>query len=143
MASVPLHYVELRAFSYATEAEDRVAAALSRFLPEETELDRAESEGHFGDPIVVLSARLERAAEIRTVLDALRDLPDAEYDRVVAELDERVDPDCNLYVTLDKQAAVAGDVRLGEGITLRGKVEAYPADPDRAVANARGMLEAE
>ena len=140
MASVPLHYVDVRAFCYATEAEERVAAALARVLPEETDLERAESEGHFGDPIVVLSARVERAAEIRTVLEALEDLPADEYDRLVDELDERVDPDCNLYVTLDKQAASAGDVRLGEGITLRGKVEAYPAKRESAVANARELL---
>jgi RNA binding exosome subunit len=141
MASVPLHYVELRAFCYATEAEDRVTTALSRLLPAETDLERAESEGHFGDPIVVLSARVERTGEIRTVLEAVDALPDAEYDRLVAELEERVDPDCNIYVTLDKQAAYEGDVRLGEGITLRGKVEAYPAEQGKAVANAREFLE--
>lgn len=143
MASVPLHYVDVRAFCYATEAEERVAAALSELLPEETELERAESEGHFGDPIVVLSARVERADEIRTVLDAIESLPDEEYARLLDELDERVDPDCNLYVTLDKQAAYEGDVRLGEGITLRGKVEAYPAKRESAVANARELLEGE
>lgn len=140
MASVPLHYVDLRAFCYATEAEQRVTAALSRMLPAETNLERTESEGHFGDPIVVLSARVERADEIRTVLEALSDLPDSEYDRLLDQLDERVDPDCNLYVTLDKQAAYEGEVRLGEGITLRGKVEAYPANRDSAVANARDLL---
>ena len=140
MASVPLHYVELRAFCYATEAEDRVSAALQRLLPAETELERAESEGHFGDPIVVLSARVERADGIRSVLEALSDLPGSEYDQLLEQLDERVDPDCNLYVTLDKQAAYEGDVRLGEGITLRGKVEAYPAEQARAVANARELL---
>ncbi|MEF8856755.1 MAG: RNA-binding protein [Haloplanus sp.] len=143
MASVPLHYVEVRAFCYATEAEDRVAAALERLLPAEVELERAESEGHFGDPIVVLSARVERADDIRAVLAAIDELPDDEYDRLLDELDERVDPDCNLYVTLDKQEAFQGDVRLGEGITLRGKVEAYPAKRDSAVANARELLEAE
>lgn len=140
MASVPLHYIELRTFCYATEAEDRVAAAVDHFLPEESALERNESEGHFGDPILVLSARVERADEIRTVLDALDSLPDAEYERLLDQLDERVDPDCNLYVTLDKQAAVDGEVRLGEGITLRGKIEAYPAKRESAVANARKLL---
>lgn len=140
MASVPLHYVDVRAFCYATEAEDRVVTALERFLPDGTDLERSESEGHFGDPIVVFSARVERAVEIRTALEALRALPEAQYERLLAELDERVDTDCNLYVTLDKQAALAGDVRLGEGITFRGKVEAYPAKRQSAVENALELL---
>lgn len=142
MSSVPLHYVDLRAFCYATEDEDRVEDALNTFLPEDAELERVETEGHFGDPIVVLSTRLERADELRTVFEALQTLPDAEYDRLLAELDERVDEDTNLFVALDKQAAYEGDVRLGEGITLRGKVEAYPAKHDAAVENAREFLEA-
>lgn len=142
MAPVPLHYVEVRTFRYATEAEDRVVAALRTLLPEDVDLERVASEGHYGDPIVVLSVRVERSDEIRAVLSALANLTDAEYDRVISELDERVDEDCNLFVTLDKQAAFEGDVRLGEGITIRGKVEAYPAKKETAVENARDALEA-
>jgi len=142
MASVPLHYVEVRAFCYATEAEDRVETALRMLLPADVALERAESEGHFGDPILVLSARVERTDEVREVLAALAHLPADEYDRLVAELDERVDEDCNLFVTLDKQAAYDGEVRLGDGITLRGKVEAYPAKREAALENARELLEA-
>jgi RNA binding exosome subunit len=142
MASVPLHYVEVRAFCYATEAEDRVETALRTLLPADVALERAESEGHFGDPILVLSARVERTDEVREVLAALAHLPATEYDRLVAELDERVDEDCNLFVSLDKQAAYDGEVRLGDGITLRGKVEAYPAKREAALENARDLLEA-
>ena len=142
MSSVPLHYVDLRAFCYATEDEDRVETALRTFLPADAELERAETEGHFGDPIVVLSIRLERADEVRAVFETLRALPEDEYDRLLAELDERIDEDTNLFVTLSKQAAYEGDVRLGDGITLRGKVEAYPAKHAAAVENAREFLEA-
>ena len=69
MSSVPFHYVDLRAFCYATEDEKRVEGALRTFLPEEFPVDRAESEGHHGDRIVVLSARVENADGIRHVLD--------------------------------------------------------------------------
>jgi len=141
MSSVPLHYVELRAFCNATEDEDRVEAALRTFLPEDADLQAARSEGHFGDPITIFSTRLERADEIRTVLDRIAELPEDDYAQVVDELDERVDEDCNLFLTLDKQAAYGGDVRLGDGITLRGKVEAYPAKQPAAVENARELLE--
>ncbi|SDY41583.1 RNA-binding protein [Halopenitus persicus] len=138
MARVPLHYVELRTFCYATEDEKRVTAALETFLPEDAAIDRVENVGHHGDRIVVLSARVETADEMRHVLDRLGDLE--HLDRVIDELDERVDENCSLFLRLDKQAAFRGDVRLGDGITLRAKVEAYPAKQETAVENARELL---
>ncbi|GAB3321819.1 RNA-binding protein [Haloplanus rallus] len=139
MSNVPFHYVDLRAFSYATEDEKRVESALRTYLPEETELDRQVTTGHHGDRIVVLSARLENADDVRHVLDRLVSLPD--YETFLDELDERVAEDCSLYLTLDKQAAFGGEVRQGDGITLRGKVEAYPAERESAVENAREAFE--
>jgi len=140
MSSVPFHYVDLRAFSYATEDEKRVEAALRTYLPEECDIDRQVTTGHHGDRIAVLSARLENADDVRYVLDRLVELPD--YDRFLDELDERVAEDCSLYLTLDKQAAFRGESRQGNGITLRAKVEAYPAKREAAVENAREALEA-
>jgi len=139
MSSVPFHYVDLRTFCYATEDEKRVESALRTYLPEEYELDRQVTTGHHGDRIVVLSARLENADDVRYVLDCLTHLSD--YDTFLDELDDRVAEDCSLYLTLDKQAAFRGDIEQGNGITLRGKVEAYPAKRESAVENAREALE--
>jgi len=135
MSSVPFHYVDLRAFCYATEDEKRVTDALRTFLPEEFEIERVVNAGHHGDRIVVLSARVERADDVRHVLSKLSDL--AEWDRVLAEIDERVDDNNSLFLRLDKQAAFTGRAELGQGITLRAKVEAYPAKHEKAVENAR------
>ncbi|SMO53448.1 RNA-binding protein [Halorubrum cibi] len=138
MPAVPFHYVDLRAFSYATEDEKRVEEALRSLLPEDAELDRVENVGHHGDRIVVLSARIERADGMRHVLDRIAELDD--LDGVLAELDQRVDDNCALFMRLDKQAAFRGEVRLGPGITVRAKVEAYPAKKEAAVENARETL---
>ena len=138
MPKVPFHYVDLRAFSYATEDEKRVEQALFSLLPDDVELERVENVGHHGDRIVVLSARVERADEMRHVLDRLAELED--LDRVLDELDERVDDNCALFLRVDKQAAFRDEVRLGPGITVRTKVEAYPAKKEKAVANARETL---
>jgi RNA binding exosome subunit len=143
MASVPFHYVELRTFCYATEDEKRVEAALERFLPtrgdddprDPPEIERTETEGFNGDRIVVLSTRVERADDIRHVLSALAAADEVE--RVLDELDDRVDDNCAFFLSLDKQAAFGGRTELGEGITFRAKVEAYPAKREAAVANAR------
>ncbi|MFC7042734.1 RNA-binding protein [Halonotius sp. GCM10025705] len=139
MPRVPFHYIDLRTFCYATEDEKRVEEALRHFLPEEFEIDRVENTGHHGDRIVVLSARVETADGMRVVLDRLAALDS--IDRVLEELDERVDDNCSFFLRIDKQAAFNGLVRLGEGITLRAKVEAYPAKHEKAVANAREAIE--
>jgi RNA binding exosome subunit len=142
MSSVPFHYVDLRAFCYVTEDDQRVEDALRTFLPEDVDLSRAESEGHHGDRIVVISARVENADHVRTILERVGDLGAEELDRVRDELDERVNENCSLFVTFDKQAAFNGEVRLGDGITLRGKVEAYPAKKESAIENVRDGLDA-
>ncbi len=138
MPEVPFHYVDLRAFSYATEDQKRVEEALRSLLPDDAELDRVENVGHHGDRIVVFSARIDVADGMRHVLDRLSSLDD--IDRVIDELDQRVDDNCALFLRLDKQAAFRGEVRLGSGITVRAKVEAYPAKQATAVENARETL---
>jgi hypothetical protein len=140
VASVPFHYVDLRTFAYETEDEKRVESALRTFLPEGFEVERAESRGHHGDRIVVRSARVERADDVRHVLAQVAAAP--EYDRIFDELDDRVTDNCELFLRFDKQAAFRGTVRLGQGITFRAKVEAYPAKREAAVENAREALEA-
>ncbi|MFC6767415.1 RNA-binding protein [Natrinema soli] len=144
MPQIPLHYVDLRTFCYATEDEKRVEEALRTFLPDDGddepfEIERAESEGHYGDRILVLSARVEKADDVRHVLSRLADLES--FDELIDELDDRVTENTELFLRLDKQAAFAGDVRLGQGITFRGKVEAYPAKKEQAVENAEDVLE--
>ncbi len=139
MPKIPLHYVDLRTFCYVTEDEKRVEEALRTFLPEEFEIDRVETEGHYGDRILVLSARVENADDVRHVLARLAHLET--FDRLLAELDERVTENTELFLRLDKQAAFGGDVRLGDGITFRAKVEAYPAKKEIAVENAAEVLE--
>jgi RNA binding exosome subunit len=139
MPSVPFHYVDLRTFCYATEDEKRVEQALRQFLPEEYEIERAVNRGHHGDRIVVFSARVDNADDVRHVLRQLSEMP--EIESVIGELDERVDDNCSFFLRLDKQRAFKGDVDRGPGITLRAKVEAYPAKQPAAVENAREALE--
>ncbi|GAB7093145.1 RNA-binding protein [Halolamina litorea] len=139
MPSVPFHYVDLRTFCYATEDEKRVEQAMRQFLPEEYEIERAVNSGHHGDRIVVLSARVEKADNVRHVLRQLSELEDIET--VIGELDDRVDENCAFFLRLDKQDAFKGEVDRGPGITLRAKVEAYPAKQPAAVDNAREALE--
>ena len=139
MPSVPFHYVDLRAFAYATEHDRRVEDAMRHFLPPETEIERQETTGHHGDRILVLSTRLENADDVRHVLSRLAE--SADVDRLRTELEDRITDNCEFFVTLDKQAAFGGETTLGDGITLRAKVEAYPAKREAALENANEVLD--
>lgn len=141
MAAIPLHYIDLRTFCYVTEDDKRVEAAIRRFLPEDFELERHESEGHHGDRILVFNARVETADDIRAVLETLGDLPSGAIETVEDQLDERVDDNCSFFLTLDKQAAYNGRIELGDGITLRAKVEAYPAKKAHAIDAMEAVLD--
>ncbi len=136
MAGVPFHYLDFRTFAYETEEVERVEDALRTFLPPDTTLERDETAGHHGDRILILSTRLELADDIRYVLDRVTDAED--FDAVVTELAGRVDEDCAFFVRFDKQRAFReGAIALGAGIQFRGKVEAYPATREGAIANLR------
>lgn len=134
------HYVDLRAFCYATEVEERVEDALRHYLPDEYPVDRETSEGHHGDEIVVLSARVDNADDVRHVMDRVLDA--GEREKVVDEIGERVDDDCAFHLRLDKQEAYSSRSALGDGLHLRAKVEAYPAKREKAVEAVRRSLSA-
>jgi RNA binding exosome subunit len=138
MPDVPIHYVDLRTFAYATEDEKRVEDALRYFLPEDQEIEREESTGYHGDRIVVLSTRLKRADEVRYVFEQIADTVD--FGTLREELDDRVTEHTELFFRLDKQAAFGGRAELGEGITFRAKIEAYPATREAALENADDVL---
>lgn len=141
MSGVPFHYIDLQAFCYATEDEPRVKSTLRTFLPEECEIERVENTGHAGDRIVVFSARVENADGIRHVLGRLRRMNPDQRAKLGEELDQRVTENCELYLYLDKQAALSGDVELGDGISFRAKVEAYPAKKASAIENVSEALD--
>lgn len=139
MSSVPFHYLDFRTFCYETEDPERVKAALRTILPEDIALETDETKGHHGDRILVFSARIETADDMRSVLNKLRRV--SSFEELLETAAERVDDDCAFYFRLDKQLAYTGEVALGTGIQLRGKVEAYPASRDRAVENLTEYLE--
>jgi RNA binding exosome subunit len=137
---VEFHYIDLRAFCYATEKEDRVERALRHYLPEDCNVERETSEGHHGDEIVVVSARVENADEVRHVMNRVLDAGEGERERLVSEIEDRVDDDCSFHLRLDKQEAYSGVSELGDGLHLRAKVEAYPAKREKAVEAVRRSL---
>ena len=135
-----LHYLSFRAFAHATEKEEKVRTALS-FASGIESIESIEAEGHHGNPITVLTASLNRAKEIREFF--LR-FDEEGREALLRTIEDRIDDDCNLYLRVDKQDALIGELRVVQGedvISVRGKVESYPKRRERAVENMRKFLE--
>lgn len=145
MTSPPVHHIDVRAFRYGTEVPERVERALTVIYPplgepDEPDLDRATTVGHYGHEIEVYEFALTRTAEFETVFDQLQARGNLEA--IAEQLDDRVTEACDLYLRFDKQLAYSERrLALGGGIELRIRLEAYPAKRDAAIENARAYLD--
>ncbi len=140
MANLPIHWIEVRTYSHATEDEARVARALDFVCPGGA-LDREVLEGHFGNPLIRLTRRVDEGKAIRALWErwAAFSLPMA----LGAELDARVDEDGILHFRLDKQAAYRETLALAKDadvIDVRIKLMAFPAKAEEARRVARSIL---
>ena len=140
MAKLPIWWIDARTFCHATEDEDRVRGALEFAMPA-GETAREALEGHFGNPLIRLTRRVEEGKAIRAVWYgwSASGLPSA----IAKDLEARVDEEGVLHFRIDKQAAY--EERLGlasdaDAIDVRLKLMAYPAKPEVARAVARAVL---
>lgn len=138
----PFHRLSFRAFVHATEDEEAVLSALRTVVGDDVEVEASRAEGYHGNPITVLAGEVSEARRLRAIFDRL----DAAglLDGLSAEAEDRLDEDNQLHFRLDKDAAHGGELVLGgrgDVIAVWGKVEAYPARRDTALAALREYLE--
>lgn len=125
---------------HATEDETRVLAALDAACPDGPPTREA-LEGHFGNPIVRLTRRVEAPGAIRTTWERWRAA--GVQDAIAKDVDGRVDDEGILHLRLDKQAAYRGTMSLAreeDAIDLRVRLKAYPAKPEAYRAVARSLV---
>ena len=138
-----IHYITFQASVHATESDDRVKTALSLFLFD-NEIYLNNTEGHFGNPISIMEARI-KGRKCNQFIELLKSkLPSSEIQRLKNELEERIDDECNLHIRFDKQAAFQGMVKLatsGDMIVVQIKIKAYPASYENAIVAARKIFE--
>jgi RNA binding exosome subunit len=124
------HWIEVRAFCHATEEEDRVLAAVRTIMPE-VEPRREPLAGHFGNPLLILTARAGGGAETRAAW--ARILAALGKDEILGGVDERLDKDGIYHLRLDKQKAFLGRIEVAtdtDVIAFRAKVAAFPKKPE-------------
>ncbi len=138
-----IHNIIFRAIARATESEDRVKTALSLFIFD-NEIETIVTEGHFGNRITIMNARL-KGKDCDRFIDVVKSgLSEPDLARLRNELNDRVDDECVLHIRFDKQTAYTGAVKLASSeadtIMVEIKLRAYPARRDNAIAIAEKIF---
>ncbi len=125
---------EISVFAHATEDEEKVKQAVKRLAQYEPTFESQRLTGHYEDPITsphVKDRAKERGNRLprqhrQQALTASTERP------CYNELPNRVDPQGNLYIRLDKQKAYHGRAALNENDPIRVKFKfqlPHKADP--------------
>ncbi|MGY5852016.1 MAG: RNA-binding domain-containing protein [Candidatus Thorarchaeota archaeon] len=141
--------IEARAYSRATEVVDRVKTAILNVFPEEyhhrVKVHENRTKGHLQSSIVVVTASIEAKKGCEASLEhILGSLSEDDRRALNKTLDLRLDENCTLFLRIDKQASLLGQVRLINGpdtISVRIHLRQYPrCVRDDAMAYLSGRL---
>ncbi|MGQ4914880.1 MAG: RNA-binding domain-containing protein [Candidatus Asgardarchaeia archaeon] len=114
-------------FSYPTEDVDKVLSALYSIIPEslndKLSVDLSTVRGHFGEPIIIINAKLEKSRDVDIFLKHLvNKLSSSAKRRLSRNLDKLIDDHANLYIRLSKQDAYFGSIKLGHKDIIKAKI---------------------
>ena len=133
-------HLDFRTFCHATEVEERVRKALT-FASNCEDISVERSEGYHGNKILIMSCTVSRKADIRAFF---RRVGKEDLRTLLETLDQRLDEDGQFFFRLDKQKAFLDELTIFSGddcIHVRAKVESYPKRREKALENARAMLQ--
>ena len=127
MTKIPITFIEVRSFAHATEDSSKVIEALKQILPtehaEEVEFKRTNLKGHYGNPITLFEARMSEEKMVRDFVDSLFPRISAiDKENLLTEIGLHVEKG-SLYLRLDKQAALSGEIKLCTGDPIRVRIQ--------------------
>ena len=119
----PIQSLEVSYLVHATEDPERVRAAVSSLLGFGGEPQEDRLEGHFGNPILRVSYHLT-GEEAQSGFDRLASrMGQALRTRLKGELGEHLDEHFALYLRLDKQELLSGNLEISDADPVRVRVK--------------------
>ncbi|WP_321418789.1 RNA-binding domain-containing protein [uncultured Methanomethylovorans sp.] len=127
---------------HSTEEKSRVIDALGLFLINSCGerafrslvdiVNTIEAEGHYGNPITILSAQLTRKRDTMAFAEFVHsNMTSEDIETLRNEMPDRLDEDQVFHLRFDKQEAYMDRVKLissSDAITAKVKIETYPKD---------------
>ncbi len=136
-----IHNISYRTFVYGTENEERVKKAVNTLFPNSSPQEE-HTEGYYKNPVLILHDKIEKKKQIKDFIQTLKDIPPRDVDKILDDLDRKMDDKANLFLRFDKQRAYLDELKVvehGDSIHVKIKVAAYPARKDTAVKLARKL----
>ena len=137
--------VEITVLVHATEDEEKVRRAVLNLFPHDVEpptLDSVSLTGYFGDPIKALKMMVKnRKPAEELLLNIVRSLNTLDQTTLIGELHKRLDETKNLYIRLDKQRALKGQMVLERHDSIRVKASLQVPHGQDPVETTRRYLE--
>ena len=100
-------------------------------------LEAKKTEGHHGNPLIVIEGSALGSDVAENLLSRLGDVDLAALSDTASQ---RIDESCNLFLRFDKQKAFLGETTMtlqDDAIAVRVKVSAFPAKPETAMRVVR------
>ena len=124
--SKTIGYIDIRVFAHATENAEKVQCAVKNLLTpevaEEAKFEKSTLEGHYGNPIVLFTARLDNRKLLPAVLKKIADnLSSLDKEELNNEIKLHLEKG-NLYLRLDKQSALLGTAKFTQNDPIHFKV---------------------
>jgi len=126
LSRIPIAYIDIRFFAHATEDLDKVVEAAKHILPngyvDDIVFRRSSLKGHFGNPITLFETRIKGREIIKAFLEKLSsNINEWDKEALLREVGLHVEKG-NLYIRLDKQAALQGEFKLFTADPIRVRI---------------------
>lgn len=140
---LPIAHVDIRLSVHATENLEKAKRAVCNLLPE----DRIEEvafktealKGHYGNPITLLETRIKDEGIIKTFMEKLSQrFDDHDKHEVLQSLDRFLEKN-DLYLRLDKQAALEKEFKLRQDDSVHIRIHFKTSDKETIVNLCREL----
>lgn len=136
-----IHNISYRTFVYGTENEEKVKKAVNTLFPNSSP-QKEYTEGYYKNPVLILHDKIEKKSIIKDFIKTLKDIPPSDAEKILHDLERKMDDKANLFLRFDKQRAYLDELKVvehGDSIHVKIKIAAYPARKDTAVKLAREL----
>lgn len=122
----PIAYIDIRVFAHATENQDKIQTAIKNLLTEDLAenllFKKSTLEGHHGNPITLLTARLTDKKELPLMLQKIaQSLSSLDKEAFSRDITLHIEKG-NLYLRLDKQSAFLGKTKFTQNDPVHLKI---------------------
>ena len=136
-----IHNISYRTFVYGTENEEKVRKAVKTLFPNSSP-QQEYIEGYYQNPVLILHDKIEKKREIKDFIVKMEHLPSSYRNKILDDLDRKMDDKGNLFLRFDKQKAYLDELEVvehGDSIHVKIKIAAYPARKEQAMKIARKL----